>query len=42
MDFYLPHINVAFEIQGNHHYDDNNQIDNDLIKEKILKRRGVT
>ena len=42
MDFYLPHINVAFEIQGNHHYDNNNQIDNDLTKEKILKNCGIT
>lgn len=42
IDFYLPHIKVAFEIQGPHHYDDFNQIENDYIKEKLLEKNKIT
>lgn len=41
IDFYIPHINVAFEIQGPHHYDDSDQIYRDFIKQQILTSKKI-
>lgn len=42
LDFYLPHIRVALEIQGPHHYNDLDQIYRDKIKEEILILNKIT
>jgi len=41
MDFYLPHIKMALEIQGQHHYDNEHQIENDLVKEQLLIKHNI-
>lgn len=41
IDFYIPKLQIAIEIQGEHHYDNPKQIDRDLIKKKILESFNV-
>ncbi len=40
-DFYLPNLKIAFEIQGQHHYDDISQIDRDNLKFKLSEFYNV-
>jgi hypothetical protein len=42
LDFYLPHAQLAIEIQGEHHYTNPDQIARDLIKRHILDGFSVT
>ena len=41
LDFYLPHMPLAIEIQGQHHYDDAEQICRDKIKRQILINKKI-
>lgn len=41
LDFYIPHIPLAIEIQGQHHYDDVYQIKKDEIKKQIVLKCGI-
>lgn len=42
LDFYIPHIKTAIEIQGQHHYDDFYQIKKDIIKKDLLFDENIT
>jgi hypothetical protein len=42
LDFYLPHIKVGIEIQGQHHYDDGYQIKKDNIKKDLSFDENIT
>ena len=42
LDFYIPHIPIAIEIQGQHHYDIIEQKERDELKKKILLQRNIT
>jgi hypothetical protein len=41
LDFYIPEINLGFEIQGQHHFDNREQKERDLIKEAICKSKQI-
>ena len=41
IDFFIPHIKIAIEIQGPHHYDDVVQIKKDKLKRTLLEKHGV-
>jgi hypothetical protein len=41
LDFYIPCIQVAFEIQGQHHYDSAGQIQRDTLKRELVSRHKV-
>ena len=40
-DFYIPSLKIAFEIQGQHHYDDNYQIKKDDLKHVLSKNNNI-
>jgi hypothetical protein len=40
-DFYIPRFEIAFEIQGPHHYDDKDQMDCDELKMKLSDEHKV-
>jgi hypothetical protein len=41
LDFYIPSVKVAFEIQGEHHYLKEEQKKRDLIKIKLCRNKGI-
>lgn len=41
IDFYLPHIGFALEIQGEHHYFDENQKQRDNLKRELILKKGL-
>ncbi len=41
IDFFLPDFNLGIEIQGEHHYDDSEQIFRDKLKSSILKSKNI-
>jgi hypothetical protein len=41
LDIFLPELNLAFEIQGQHHFDDLKQIERDAIKLSLACENGV-
>lgn len=42
LDFYIPHIKVGIEIQGQHHYDDSSQINRDKVKKDLVFDENIT
>jgi len=40
-DFYIPRLKIAFEIQGQHHYDDTYQKYKDQLKQKLSVENGI-
>lgn len=40
-DFYIPLIDLVIEYDGRQHFTDLKQIDNDVLKEKLLNRFGI-
>lgn len=41
LDFYIPHVNIAIEIQGQHHYEDSDQIFRDKLKKYLLEKKNI-
>jgi len=41
LDFYLPDKGIAFEIDGWHHYNDQNQLKKDKFRDNYCKTHGI-
>lgn len=41
IDFFLPSLNLAFEVQGPHHITDEYQMYKDSFKREVIPKRGI-
>jgi hypothetical protein len=41
LDFYLPDFKIGIEVQGQHHYEDENQVARDRLKRKLAAAVGI-